>query len=82
VNTNDSEIFLFSAQDPKCRYRVLLPEASWHTAYDACRVDSNWTLAKISSITEMYLIDLVLQEIEELIRHTLVRYVHEMKSIR
>ncbi|XP_056007874.1 uncharacterized protein LOC125666362 isoform X2 [Ostrea edulis] len=58
-------VYSLQVKDPKCRYRVHLPEASWHTAYDAC-TGSDWTLAKISSLTEMYLIDLVLQEVNGL----------------
>ncbi|XP_062606115.1 uncharacterized protein LOC134267928 isoform X2 [Saccostrea cucullata] len=58
-------LFSLQVKDPKCRYRVQLPVASWHTAYDAC-AENNRTLVTITSLTEMYLIDLVLQEVDEL----------------
>lgn len=53
--------------DPKCRYRVHYPKASWHTAYDVCSGE-NKTLAKISSQIELQLIDLVLLDVETLIK--------------
>lgn len=52
--------------DPKCRYRVHFPNASWHTAYDVC-AGENKTLAKISSQIEIQLVDLVLLDVEKLI---------------
>lgn len=52
--------------DPKCRYRVHYPKASWHTAYDVCSGE-NKTLAKISSQIEIQLVDLVLLDVEALI---------------
>ncbi|XP_061192112.1 uncharacterized protein LOC133200308 [Saccostrea echinata] len=52
-------------RDPKCRYSVHLPEASWHTAYDVC-ASSNRTLATITSLNEMYIIELVLEEVDAL----------------
>lgn len=52
--------------DPKCRYRVHFPKASWHTAYDVC-AGENKTLAKISSQIEIQLVDLVLLDVEKLI---------------
>ncbi|XP_061180226.1 uncharacterized protein LOC133188755 [Saccostrea echinata] len=56
-----------SFRDPKCRYNVHLPEASWHTAYDVCS-SSNRTLATITSLNEMYLIDLVLEEVDNFLQ--------------
>lgn len=45
-----------SAKDPKCRYRVHYPKATWHTAHDVCSGD-NMTLARLSNQTEAELID-------------------------
>lgn len=53
--------------DPKCRYRVHYPKASWHTAYDVCSGE-NKTLAKISSQIELQLVELVLVDVETLIK--------------
>ncbi|XP_062614398.1 uncharacterized protein LOC134276142 [Saccostrea cucullata] len=40
--------YLLKDGDPKCRYRVHLPTASWHTAHAVCR-DSAQELARIGS---------------------------------
>lgn len=53
--------FVSLDKDPKCRYRVHYPEASWNTAYDVCSRD-NMTLAKASTPIEIHLIDIVLHE--------------------
>lgn len=58
--------------DPKCRYRVHFPKASWHTAYDVC-AGENKTLAKISSQIEIQLVDLVLLDVEKLIEQLEVK---------
>lgn len=58
--------------DPKCRYRVHFPKASWHTAYDVC-AGENKTLAKISSQIEIQLVDLVLLDVEKLIEELEVK---------
>ncbi|XP_061185519.1 uncharacterized protein LOC133193573 [Saccostrea echinata] len=63
-------LFSLQVKDPKCRYRVQLPVASWHTAYDAC-AKNNRTLVTITSLTEMYLMDLVLQEVDSLFVNSL-----------
>lgn len=63
---------LFLESDPKCRYRVHFPKASWHTAYDVC-AGENKTLAKISSQIEIQLVDLVLLDVEKLIEELEVK---------
>ncbi|XP_062598867.1 uncharacterized protein LOC134260317 isoform X2 [Saccostrea cucullata] len=60
-------------RDPKCRYTVHLPEASWHTAYSVC-ASRNRTLAQITSLSEMYFLDLVLEEVDNLLeKHSSLR---------
>ncbi|XP_062604098.1 uncharacterized protein LOC134265891 [Saccostrea cucullata] len=53
-------------RDPKCRYTVHQPGASWHTAYNVC-ASSNGTLPQITSLSEMYFLDLVLEEVDNLL---------------
>lgn len=74
----DNICILFLESDPKCRYRVHFPKASWHTAYDVC-AGENKTLAKISSQIEIQLVDLVLLDVEKLIEDLEAKtYVHRL----
>ncbi|XP_062608620.1 uncharacterized protein LOC134270409 [Saccostrea cucullata] len=49
----------------KCRYRVNLPEASWHTAYDVCE-KNNQTLTKINSLAEEEILKDVLEDVHKM----------------
>lgn len=66
--------------DPKCRYRVHFPKASWHTAYDVC-AGENKTLAKISSQIEIQLVDLVLLDVEKLIEQLEVKTKTDLQGV-
>ncbi|XP_062603943.1 uncharacterized protein LOC134265736 [Saccostrea cucullata] len=55
-------------KDPKCRYQVHLPQASWHTAYDVC-LQKNMTLVRLEALAEKNILAEVLEEVDNMMNN-------------
>ena len=67
-----------SDKDPRCRFRLHYPGASWHTAYDVCAKE-NKTLAR-ASFENLNMIYEFLEEVNQLTAQIL-KYTSSIQSL-